>query len=123
MLAVGVDAVVQWSATRERKENMSASSKCEACGAPIVWRPSESTGKRAPINAEPDPNGNIMVVRQTGAYRVLTKAMLAEMEGSLFEKATRNDRYTNHFATCPQADKFKSRGRSSSSVIAGRQND
>lgn len=84
---------------------------CEGCGAQIVWRFAEGTGRRAPINAEPDPKGNIMVVRDTGAYRVLTKQAMADMEGTLFEQAVRNDRYTSHFATCPKAEHFKRCGK------------
>jgi hypothetical protein len=53
--------------------------KCLACGAKLLWHVGKS-GKQNPLNAEPDPNGRIFV------------------DGV---------RYTSHFATCPQAGRFR----------------
>lgn len=67
---------------------------CRSCGAEIVWRVNAATGRPAPIDPLPDPDGNI-VLEANGRYRVLSAA----------EDATGapRRRYTSHFATCPSA--------------------
>jgi len=66
---------------------------CEACDERIVWLTHEKTGKPAPIDAVPDPKGNVVADFDAGTYRIAR-----EDEGA---------RYTNHFATCPHAAKFR----------------
>lgn len=68
--------------------------KCKSCGARVMMLRSASTGKMAPINAEPDPNGNILIDGRRGVYLIVKKAArTADMV-----------LYTNHFINCPQAD-------------------
>lgn len=77
--------------------------RCSACGAEIIWCVHERTGKRAPIDAKASPDGNIvrLALNMFGEtpYRVLGAA----------ERTTPgdNDRYKNHFATCPNAGSFR----------------
>lgn len=66
---------------------------CKRCGARIEWRRNDRTGKPAPIDAEPSPNGNILLVGE-GTYRVLGK------ERDLFTDPG-EPLHLNHFATCP----------------------
>jgi hypothetical protein len=65
---------------------------CRSCGAQIFWVKT-SNGKNAPIDAEPVPDGNI-IVDEHGHGAVIPKAMPIEPDIK---------RYKNHFATCPDA--------------------
>jgi hypothetical protein len=49
-------------------------SNCRSCGAPVIMLRSASTGKMAPINAEPDPAGNILINAKRGEYLIVKKA-------------------------------------------------
>jgi len=78
---------------------------CRSCGAKILWAVTEK-GKRMPLDAEPSeagniflqhrPNQNPLAVYTTEEQRKATKGTL--MEHRLF---------TSHFATCPQAKKWR----------------
>jgi len=82
---------------------MRAASKCRACEAPIRWAVTEATGKRIPLNAEADPEGNIYVDRwmADGTPVVIVVSDLADIP------RCEALRYTTHFATCPRADEFR----------------
>ncbi len=67
-------------------------SNCRSCNAPIVWATHEHTGKAAPIDAEPDDTGNI--VMENGEYRLIPVEDQDAHTGRL---------HLNHFATCPDA--------------------
>jgi hypothetical protein len=71
------------------------SSRCATCDARIVWATNDKTGKPAPIDAHPDPDGPVILL-PGDRYRVLTKA---ERLGE--PVAVRTLRYTNHWQTCP----------------------
>ena len=76
-----------------------ATDQCRSCHAPILWLVNTTTQKRAPIDAEPTPDGNILVMGN-GTYRVLKANERDDPpEGSY-------TRHTNHFQTCPDAAKF-----------------
>lgn len=62
---------------------------CKSCGAAIIWRQHPATKSPMPLNAEPDPNGSMVLVGDKWA-------MLAQV-------ATNRPRYMPHFATCPNA--------------------
>lgn len=80
-------------------------SKCRSCGAEVLWVEWPS-GKRMPVDAVAD---NRPVGR--GGELVLTHRR--EADKLLVEKfnPTRHDkkrnRYTSHFATCPNADEHR----------------
>jgi hypothetical protein len=57
---------------------------------------SASTGKMAPINAEPDPNGNILIDAERGEYHIVKKAA----------RTVDMVLHTNHFVDCPAADSW-----------------
>lgn len=69
---------------------------CRSCGAEVMMLRSASTGKMAPINAEPDANGNILINTKRGEYLIVKKA--AREAGMVL--------HTNHFSTCPNADSW-----------------
>lgn len=80
--------------TYERKKlNESETSTCRGCGREIFWIETRS-GKKAPVDIE-----------RTHAEKDDT--WMVNDEGKFF-KANRGDEgHTPHFATCPQADKFR----------------
>jgi hypothetical protein len=74
-----------------------SSPTCRSCGASVYWLKHHETGKLAPIDAEPVPDGNIVIEGET--YKILAKDLLALAEGF----GDDIPRHKNHFATCPNA--------------------
>lgn len=74
--------------------------RCRSCDAPIRWVVSASSGKRMPINHDPDPAGNLVL--EAGG-RVRSSPTPAEPDGLV--------RYLSHHATCPQAAEWRARNR------------
>lgn len=79
---------------------------CRSCGQEIRWVVMASTGKRMPL--DPDPNfekGNVAFI-EGGEHD--SKAMT--LGGPILDqaRATQKDAlYVSHFATCPQAAKHR----------------
>lgn len=85
--------------TLERaRERMAAdqerTSRCRSCNAEIIWAVT-ATGKRMPVDAAPSANGNIHLEGTTAI--VLDEPV----DGAR----------TSHFATCPNADQHRKRGK------------
>lgn len=72
--------------------------RCRTCEAEIIWAASATTGKPMPMDAAPNPAGAFVIV--TG------KARKATVE----DDRLRRERYTCHFATCPDADQHRRAG-------------
>jgi len=69
--------------------------KCRSCGAAIRWARTVA-GKLMPVDAAPSIDGNLQLIGdQLDSVVYLSTAKQAE----LFDV----DRYTSHFATCPNA--------------------
>jgi hypothetical protein len=68
--------------------------KCKSCGALIIWATTQS-GKLMPLNAEPDPKGNLAISRWATVVAVHQRTDLTETQGM--------PTHTSHFATCPNA--------------------
>ena len=71
---------------------------CRSCGADVLWAQTPS-GKRIPLNPEPDMNGNLHLQEAPELYAVLVPA------GHTCPRA----HYLTHFATCPQATGWRTR--------------
>jgi hypothetical protein len=69
--------------------------KCRSCGAAIIWEPSTASGKLMPLDAEPHPDGNIVLIP--------AGAMVLSKETAETGKRIGSRRYRSHFATCPDA--------------------
>lgn len=69
--------------------------RCSSCSAAVFWRVNDATGNRAPIDALPTDEGNIVLVQPDG-FHVLTAAELDQVDPD-------RPRYRSHFATCPRA--------------------
>lgn len=77
---------------------------CRSCFAPVLWLEHATTGKSAPIDAAPVPEGNIEVL-DNGTYVVLAGDALAGARG------LGSQLHLNHFVTCAQAAAWKGRRR------------
>jgi hypothetical protein len=77
------------------------SESCRSCQAPVLWLKNIVTGKPAPIDAEPAPNGNIRVDVAGEYYSVVA----GQDRADALERG--DPLHTNHFATCPQARSWK----------------
>jgi hypothetical protein len=80
-------------------------STCRSCQAPVQWLENVTTGKRAPIDAEPVIDGNVEIDEAAGTYRVVTGR---EQDQAVAE---RRPLHLNHFVTCPQSTAWKGRRR------------
>jgi hypothetical protein len=80
---------------------IAAVSNCKSCGASIYWATTE-LNKAAPIDAEPDPAGQWVMVMRAGKVRVLKYDPIKHGASAV--------RRTSHFATCPNANQHRSKG-------------
>lgn len=62
-------------------------SRCRSCGAEILWAVTTS-GKRMPVDATPEPYGNVQLETVDG---VLRASVVGHGDGT----------HVAHFATCP----------------------
>lgn len=74
---------------------------CSSCAAPIRWCKFPS-GKPHPLNAEPDPTGNIFVAADGTVVLGVTKEARATIGLGAGEL------YKSHFATCKFAAQHRS---------------
>lgn len=81
------------------KRKQSSGVPCRSCGAPIGWCVTEA-GKRIPLDAEPVPDGNMVVLAQFGN----APGLALPFDPAKHEGWTR---WRSHFATCPNADKHR----------------
>jgi hypothetical protein len=73
-------------------------SACRSCKQPIVWARAEGSDRWMPMNAEPDANGTHVLMGWDDPP-VATKVGAGELAFSEVR-----ERYTSHFATCPNAN-------------------
>lgn len=71
-------------------------SACRSCGAPIRWV-TTGAGNLMPLNAEPDPAGNIEVLE--GDWAVVHPAGQTTLDPG--------ERWMPHWAVCPQAKEWR----------------
>ncbi len=72
---------------------------CRACGGELINVQHEKTRKFAPIDAAPNPGGNIVAL-DNGCYRVLGGRALSLLPPDI-------RLYANHYTTCPKAELFR----------------
>lgn len=73
-------------------------SRCRSCDAPVLWARTV-TGKLIPLDTEPSDGGNLV---------------LDDGRALIYDHTTSNEMfapplYVSHFATCPQADRWRRR--------------
>ena len=79
-------------------------SRCKSpgCNAPILWTVTAKTGKPMPVDETPKPDGEFFLEergRDLVAHHVNSKHGL--------HVTIKTDRFTSHFATCPNAAEFR----------------
>lgn len=72
------------------------------CGAEIIWAKMAS-GARMPFDAIPDPNGLYRILEEHGEPFAIYVGVL---DSNVLVGADFN-RYTSHFATCPNSENFR----------------
>lgn len=78
--------------------------QCRSCHAAIIWGIS-AAGKDIPVDAEPVQDGNLQLTPATG---ILGNKPIV-MAVSVARRARYSKLYVAHFATCPEADKWRRR--------------
>lgn len=76
--------------------------RCRGCGGPMRWAQNETTGRRVPIDPDPVPDGNLVLVALRPGATPLVRYLRKHEP-----VAPTSPRYVSHFATCPQADQFR----------------
>lgn len=72
------------------------------CQARVIWTITDGRHERMLIDAKPDPNGQILLT-DNPADPAVPIARVERNAGKRFAKTC----YTSHFATCPDADRFR----------------
>jgi hypothetical protein len=90
---------------------------CSSCGAPVHWCRTTS-GKAIPLDAAPDPEGNLVAVDRAGVALDPTRALAAVSTSQatvvVARRALRSidprlPHWRTHFATCPNAERHRAR--------------
>lgn len=81
--------------------SQATSRPCRSCGVLVVDLEHVRTLRKAPIEVETDPGGNIGINLLDGTYMVLNKVQLEEA------RAAGRLLHFNHFAKCPQAPSWQ----------------
>jgi hypothetical protein len=76
----------------------SEAARCRSCQAPVLFVASATTGKLMILDAEPTPDGRLVI--EDGKARVLKNA-------DLFGPPPAGNRYTDHHVTCPEAAQWR----------------
>lgn len=78
----------------------------ENCHRPIRWVLTKTNGKLQPVDPDPDPEGNLLVVGYSGPAR--TPVVVVEPPGQEALGLAEETRYMPHHATCPDVQEFRS---------------
>jgi hypothetical protein len=76
---------------------------CRSCNQPVIWAVNNVTKRRAPIDAVPVADGNIVFTHEPGQGGDPEYRIPSRQELDVFATMPDVARYTNHFATCPHA--------------------
>lgn len=80
------------------------SDTCRSCRAPIRWAVT-TAGRRMPLDLEPVPDGNVVIEGEKDGVPVV-RVLHRDEQPALFE-ADQPERFTSHFASCPDADRHR----------------
>ena len=76
---------------------------CRSCHAEVIWVKVAPNNKRMPIDPNPDPAGNVLVDMHRRTAIVVSTEELKLLE----EVGKHAPLYRSHFASCPQADRWR----------------
>jgi hypothetical protein len=72
---------------------------CRSCGKEVIWVRT-NTGKTMPVDSKPSPDGNVLLIRD----------LFGQVEScEVVKKGSKDELHLSHFATCPQARKWRKR--------------
>lgn len=77
--------------------------RCRSCRAPVIWALTEAHRRRMPVDAEPTPDGNVLLTDDDPPIA----QVLVPGQASLFTADNGAPTFTSHFATCPNADQHR----------------
>jgi hypothetical protein len=85
-------------------------SACRSCKAPLLWATSEANRKPIPLDRDPNPEGNVVLVDASftrGAVHISEKVarVLGPLELAALDAGT--NRFMPHHATCPNVKDFR----------------
>ena len=99
-----MDVPADWPVSRCRSQR---------CGKAVWWAYTD-TGQRMPVDPTPAPDGNLILTVVDGEIRAevrkTTSAAAAAEQADLFGTAPAH-RYRPHWASCPDAEQFKTRSK------------
>lgn len=79
-------------------------STCRSCGAEVQWGTTEASGAAVPLDPEPVATGNLVIVRAGyGRHGELVPVVAYARDDDA------RPRFVSHFATCPDADSWRTR--------------
>ena len=83
-------------------------SRCRSCDAEIIWT-STPTGKSMPLDANPNPDGNVELSCDRSGEHPRRKPVATVLAGMFLEEARSAGRelYMPHHATCPQGQAWR----------------
>lgn len=79
-------------------------SVCRSCGRPVLWAKTVK-GKMQPVDAAPDPKGNVEVTMLGSEY-----VARAVIDPAAY-KGNPQNLHMSHFATCPFADRHRGKAK------------
>jgi hypothetical protein len=85
-----------------------AEQPCRSCRAPMLWV-SMSSGKRNPLDREPIPEGNVLLVEHRNPNGELWRLGVVLHNADLLDELRELGvpLYVSHFSTCPDADEHR----------------
>lgn len=84
-----------------RSREVEIGRRCRSCNAAIFYALSATNQHPMPIDSLPTGNGNLLVRQGKKSTQLYAKVVSKE------ERKTDEERYTSHFATCPQAAEWR----------------
>lgn len=98
-----------------RAENTYRIVNCRSCSARVIWtvtNPELKSGHPMMVDADPHPNGNILLARDPSIEHepgkpVPVRATVMRPGQIAGARADGNVLYRSHFATCPHADQWR----------------
>lgn len=96
-----IDTATNWLASKAA-QGKPDDSTCSSCGRPILWV-STPRGKAAPLDAEPNDSGNIVLEKPADPREPILGRWLKVSE----PRPEGQPRYLSHFATCPDAQSHR----------------
>jgi hypothetical protein len=82
-------------------------SACRSCRAEIWWAETLA-GKRIPVDTEPAPDGNVVLLRGGRGEAPPVVLVMSQAQADTVIPDV-GPRYMSHYATCPQAAEWRKR--------------